>query len=172
MKVQRETEITFFKFNIWVLKTCLLWPEDLNYKYDKKRFVKDVTMVASLMPCFVPILADFLQQLYGLFHTFYVCITVIFITEEVPDLTEAVENMIALNCLIGMFYMVICFVRNRKMIIKLMARTSQLDFKVINFNKHSRLTLEHSINMETIQSLRKWTIKPICSVKCLCFTEF
>lgn len=87
MKVlQRETEITFFKFNIWVLKTCLLWPEDLNYKYDKKRFIKDLTMVASLMPCFLPILADFLQQLYGWFHSFFsFCITVyIFLQKKFP----------------------------------------------------------------------------------------
>nr|QXE93249.1 odorant receptor 23 [Eucryptorrhynchus brandti] len=94
----------FFSFNIWVLKMCLLWPEELNYTYDKKRLMKDSIMILSLMPCAVPILADFVMQL----------------CEGVPDLTAAVENMIALNCIIGMIYMVICFINNRRSIVRLM----------------------------------------------------
>ncbi|XP_066248172.1 odorant receptor 4-like [Euwallacea similis] len=103
--------IKFFKFNIFVLKTCGLWPSRLNYEYTKCRLLKDSVMILSLLPCFFPILADFIKQLY----------------EKIPNLTEAVENMIALNCLIGMFYMVVCFIRNRRTIMRLMIAIKYFD---------------------------------------------
>ncbi|XP_030758890.1 odorant receptor 67c-like [Sitophilus oryzae] len=99
----QEQRTQFLNFNIWVLKTCLLWPENLNFVYNKNRLFKDSVMILSLMPCAIPILADFVFQL----------------SEGVKNLTKVVEDMIALNCIIGMIYMVICFISNRRTIQKL-----------------------------------------------------
>ncbi|ENN73835.1 hypothetical protein HUJ04_009981 [Dendroctonus ponderosae] len=122
MKFFKKTEENvFFGFNIMVLKACGLWPDLIDYKYDKWRLMKDCLMISSLMPCAVPIMADFIMQLY----------------DGVPNLTAAVENMIALNCIIGMIYMVICFIANRRTIIKLM-----VNLKYFNKYGNSRKTKE------------------------------
>ncbi|XP_050312533.1 odorant receptor 4-like [Anthonomus grandis grandis] len=102
---------TFFKFNISVLKFCFLWENDPDYQYNWTRVIKDLIMISSLMPCAIPILADFIIQL----------------CDGVPNLTAAVENMIALNCIVGMIYMVICFINNRRTIIKLMKSIDYFD---------------------------------------------
>ncbi|KAF7282579.1 hypothetical protein GWI33_002301 [Rhynchophorus ferrugineus] len=60
-------------------------------------------MILSLLPCAIPIFVDFIS----LFQ------------DSMKNLTQIVENMIALNCIIGMVYMVICFISNRKTIRKL-----------------------------------------------------
>nr|WJJ63320.1 odorant receptor 20 [Pachyrhinus yasumatsui] len=102
---KRKNNLQFMTFNISILKKCLLWLDDENYIYDKVRLFKDLTVILSLTPCAFAILGDFILQLYDGFQ----------------NLTAVVENMIALNCIIGMIYMVICFISNRRTIIKLVA---------------------------------------------------
>ncbi|KAL1505920.1 hypothetical protein ABEB36_005368 [Hypothenemus hampei] len=114
----------FFTFNIKVLKMCFLWPTDISRKENgKSRYAKDLIIIFSVMPCFIPILADFFAQLF----------------EGVPNLTEAVENMIALNCIIGMIYMIFCFVNNRHTIIDLM-------FEIDNFEKYGNSSITRDVD--------------------------
>ncbi|XP_076253282.1 odorant receptor 4-like isoform X2 [Rhynchophorus ferrugineus] len=104
----------FLNFNILILKICFLWPDDINYVYDIWRLLKDSIMILSLLPCAIPIFVDFIS----LFQ------------DSMKNLTQIVENMIALNCIIGMVYMVICFISNRKTIRKLVVVRSQFPFKL------------------------------------------
>ena len=46
---KKHTGLQFMTFNIWVLKKCFLWLDDEDYKYNKTRFFKDITIILSLI---------------------------------------------------------------------------------------------------------------------------
>ncbi|XP_015836240.1 odorant receptor 49b [Tribolium castaneum] len=88
----------FLNFTVTILKLSFLWPSNDNY--DQWRLVKDASLIVSLMPCALPILAHFVLQITG----------------DVYNMVTITENLIALICIIGMIYMTICFVKNRKLV--------------------------------------------------------
>ncbi|XP_068901819.1 odorant receptor 43a-like [Tenebrio molitor] len=96
----------FLSFTVSVLRISNLWPNKDHHVYTKWRLFKDTSLILSLMPCALPILADFVLQLHG----------------DVHNLTSLTENIIALTCIIGMIYMTICFIQKRRLIKKLVAQ--------------------------------------------------
>ncbi|XP_049821534.1 odorant receptor 49b-like [Aethina tumida] len=109
MKVQKQR--VFLSTCVYVLHLMNLWPKENQYVYSKWRFIKDISLIVSIMPCAIPILADFSLQLY----------------DGITDLTAIIDNLIALTCIVEMIYMIICFINKRRLIKKLV--TSICDFE-------------------------------------------
>jgi hypothetical protein len=114
----------FLNFTVSVLRISNLWPNKDHHVYTKWRQFKDTSLILSLMPCALPILADFVLQLHGT-TTLQKRIHLLLITVllgNVHNLTSLTENIIALTCIIGMIYMTICFIQKRRLIKKLVAQ--------------------------------------------------
>ncbi|RZC42341.1 odorant receptor 67c-like, partial [Asbolus verrucosus] len=119
-----------------VLRISNLWPRDDNYVYNIGRGLKDMSLILSLMPCALPILADFSWQLYsmGVLNLFFENFNFLSL-EGVYNLTALTENLIALNCIVGMIYMTICFIQKRKLIKNLVKTLDIFD----NYSRSSNL---------------------------------
>ncbi|KAJ3652159.1 hypothetical protein Zmor_018148 [Zophobas morio] len=108
----------YLNFTITVLRISVLWPKDSEC-FEKGRFLKDSLLILSILPCALPILADFLIHLHG----------------SVYNVAALIENFIALICIAGMVYMIICFIHKRKLIKQLVEQLPNFNF----YNKPSNL---------------------------------